>query len=197
MWWKEIPLWAHLRNLIFRLCEVDVVHVLRACVFCMHNGMLHVHISCCMHVDVCAYVMLAFYPCMLVCSPCTMIYCACMWHIAHACWHAANTCWYRAGFACMMIYCAFKIACCASMLAYSAWTLAFCEWMLAICVWQFVYECWHFVHACWHFVCACWCDLSYRHVRNVVHGKFDTSHPPYDHSELVGNYVIYNSSTHS
>ena len=46
--------------------------------------------------------------------------------------------------------------------------------------WHIVHACWHIVHACWHIVHACWHGLfneCYRHVRNVVHVKFDTDHP--------------------
>ena len=40
----------------------------------------------------------------------------------------------------------------------------------------------HVVHEHWHVVHACWYsqfNKCYRHVRNIVHVKFDTDHPPY------------------
>ena len=39
--------------------------------------------------------------------------------------------------------------------------------------WCVMHECWHMLHARWHGLS----NECYRHVRNIVHVKFDTDHP--------------------
>ena len=108
------------------------------------------------------------------------------WHIVYACWHTAST---HLHFVCTYV----MLACCACMLVCCACMMIYCVCMHgsilcmhvgilsthsdighvhAVLTWWQVHEHWHFVHACWHGLSS----ECYRHVRNVVHIKFDTNH---------------------
>ena len=109
-------------------------------------------------------------------------YCAC----TRACYTA-----YR-----MLICCGCMLACCVYMchvsmlcLDYDIWNIVYVWRHIVHACWHVVDKHWHVVHACWHIVHERWHGLfneCYRHVRNLVHVKFDRSPPPpYDRCQTL------------
>ena len=147
-------------------------HALRACILCLHKGMLHCisHVGIftvrvgmlCVHMSCWHFVHAVSMLCMNIGMLCMNIGMLCM----NICMLCMNI-----GMLCMNI----GMLCMNTDIVHEHWHVVHEHWHVVHEHWHVVHEHWHVVHACLHSQL----NKCYRHVRNIVHVKFDTDHPPY------------------